>query len=140
MPNIQLEILGNPVPQGSKRAFRAGNRLVVVDQQGEALRTYREAIGHAARQHMERPLRGPIELRIDFIFARPKGHFGKKGNILPSAPSHKLTKPDLDKLVRAVMDGLTHVAYEDDAQVFAVTAEKHYAQVPATYVLIEWAE
>jgi Holliday junction resolvase RusA-like endonuclease len=36
--------------------------------------------------------------------------------------------PDLDKLIRAVLDGLTGVAYKDDGQVVRITAVKIYAQ------------
>jgi len=141
MPNIQVEVNGVPVPQGSKRAFRAGNRLVVVDQQGKDLRTYREAIAYEVAKHIREPLRGAVTLQLDFLFARPRGHYGKKG-LLPSAPEFKTTKPDLDKLVRSVMDALTGVAYLDDAQVRHVQARKDYitAGVPGTYVLVEWDE
>jgi Holliday junction resolvase RusA-like endonuclease len=34
--------------------------------------------------------------------------------------------PDLDKLVRAVLDALTAVAYRDDGQVTRITATKEY--------------
>jgi len=40
---------------------------------------------------------------------------------------HPTTKPDLDKLVRAVGDALTGTLWRDDAQVIAATAEKRYA-------------
>jgi Holliday junction resolvase RusA-like endonuclease len=36
--------------------------------------------------------------------------------------------PDLDKLIRAVLDGLTGVAYKDDGQVVRISAVKIYAQ------------
>lgn len=137
---VQIEVPGNPIPQGSKRAFRAGNRIVVVDQQGEALRTYREAIAWSMRQEMERPVRGAIQLTIDFDFSRPKGHFGKNGR-LPSAPRSKVSKPDIDKCIRSVMDALTGVAYVDDSQVTVVIAHKTWVDnKPATYVLVEWVE
>ena len=34
--------------------------------------------------------------------------------------------PDLDKLIRAVLDGLTAIAYVDDGQVVSIVAEKAY--------------
>jgi Holliday junction resolvase RusA-like endonuclease len=42
-------------------------------------------------------------------------------------------RPDLDKLVRAVLDSLTGVCYEDDSQVIRLRASK----VWASYTLIE---
>jgi Holliday junction resolvase RusA-like endonuclease len=36
--------------------------------------------------------------------------------------------PDLDKLIRAVLDGLTAIAYRDDGQVTSITASKTYGE------------
>jgi hypothetical protein len=36
-------------------------------------------------------------------------------------------KPDVDKLLRALMDGLTRVVWHDDSQVIYVTVNKVYA-------------
>ena len=38
-----------------------------------------------------------------------------------------VTRPDLDKLMRTVLDGLTAVAFKDDAQVFDLRGVKGYA-------------
>jgi Holliday junction resolvase RusA-like endonuclease len=53
---------------------------------------------------------------------------------LPRPTSVKIAKrprpsvtPDLDKLLRTVLDALTGIAYLDDAQVVQVTALKSYA-------------
>jgi len=41
-------------------------------------------------------------------------------------------RPDLDKLVRAVLDALTDVCYEDDSQVIRLRASKVWA--PTTLI------
>ena len=46
-------------------------------------------------------------------------------------------KPDLDKLIRAVLDGLTGVAYVDDAQVTLISASKSYGSVEGVWITIE---
>jgi Holliday junction resolvase RusA-like endonuclease len=64
---------------------------------------------------------------ITFRLIRPKGHYGAKG-LRPSAPKRPAVKPDLDKLARAVLDGITAGgAIHDDAQVCHLTVEKVYA-------------
>ena len=80
-----------------------------------------------------------MELEVRFIFTRPAGHFGSGRNadrLLPSAPAHKVTSPDLDKLVRAVLDAMTGVLFADDRQVMAITAHKRYGQVAGAHVTL----
>ena len=52
----------------------------------------------------------------------------------PKRVIHPTVKPDVDKLCRAVLDSLTGVGYEDDAQVVRVTAEKQYGSPERTEV------
>ncbi len=44
-------------------------------------------------------------------------------------PSFVTVKPDLDKLVRAIMDSLSSVVWRDDAQVAQVRATKLYDDI-----------
>jgi Holliday junction resolvase RusA-like endonuclease len=45
------------------------------------------------------------------------------------------TKPDLDKLARAVLDALTGVYYLDDAQVVSLDLQKAYTHgAPGVYI------
>jgi Holliday junction resolvase RusA-like endonuclease len=44
--------------------------------------------------------------------------------------------PDLDKLVRGVLDALTAIAYRDDAQVTRLTASKAYGDTPGVSVSV----
>jgi crossover junction endodeoxyribonuclease RusA len=87
-----------------------------------------EAMGGRAQ------LAGPLELRALFVFARPSSHFGtgrNAGTLKSSAPAYRWTKPDLDKLLRAIGDALTGIVYRDDARITIVRAEKHYGNGPA---------
>ena len=71
----------------------------------------------------------PILVSITFIFARPKVHFRTNGKLKPKAPSHCTARiGDVDKLSRAVLDGLTEICFNDDAQVIALNAQKRYAR------------
>lgn len=70
----------------------------------------------------------PIELSITFSFIRPKSVSEKK------RPYHTV-KPDLDKLIRAILDSLTNVAYKDDSQVMKINAIKGYSD--EEYIWIE---
>ena len=67
-----------------------------------------------------------VDMDLLFIFNKPK-------TVKRSEP---FVRPDLDKLIRAVLDGLTGVAYEDDQQVVRLTAQKAYGETEGVYVKI----
>ncbi len=60
---------------------------------------------------------------------RPKGHFGKRG-LRSSAPGWPAVRPDADKLLRVVLDGLGEAGvFRDDGQVVRGTFVKRYCQI-----------
>lgn len=69
----------------------------------------------------------PIYLHLLFRFRRPKGHYNAKGEIKATARIDHVNRPDLDKLCRSTLDGLTGVLFRDDSQVAFLVASKEYA-------------
>jgi len=65
-------------------------------------------------------------MTIVFVFQKPK-------TVTRSEPT---VPPDLDKLIRAVLDGLTAIAYKDDAQVTEIRAVKIYGDRPGVEIQI----
>lgn len=64
----------------------------------------------------------PIAIAAEFVFLRPKSHFGtgKNANIVKaSAPDQHAQSPDLAKLIRAVEDSMTGKIWLDDKLVCA---------------------
>ncbi len=64
---------------------------------------------------------GPVVADLTFYLERPQ-------KIRSSIVSHT-TRPDVDKLARCVLDGLTGVLYVDDGQVVAIRLAKQYAPI-----------
>ena len=121
---------GVPVPQGSMRGYVVGNHAVLTSD-NPSLGAWRQGVAERARQAMigQQPYAGPVEVGIDFYLPRPRGHFGTGKNaarLREAAPEHPTKKPDIDKLVRAILDGMTGIVFVDDAQVWSLTAVKHY--------------
>jgi Holliday junction resolvase RusA-like endonuclease len=58
------------------------------------------------------------------------------GSPRASAPRLPATRPDIDKLLRAVLDALTGLVFVDDGQVVTVNMAKEYANV--TGVELTW--
>lgn len=78
-------------------------------------------------------------VQITFMFNRPKSHYNSKGQLKPAAPLYKQTKPDLDKLCRSTLDGLTNVLLKDDSQVVNLICCKIYAnegELPGALITI----
>ena len=55
----------------------------------------------------------------------------QRGDLLP------LKKPDIDNVVKIILDALNGVAYRDDTQVAELHAAKHYSVDPRVIVTLE---
>jgi len=118
-----------PVPQGSKRVIR-GNLIEMADAR---LRSWRQDIAAVSSQQMQGhlPWQGPVMVAISFYLPRPKAHYGTGKNserLKPQAPAYPATHPDIDKLIRSVLDAMTGIVFHDDRQVVVIQAGKYYGQ------------
>ena len=80
----------------------------MIEVAGARLEVWREAVAYealSARPRGWRPLVGPVKVEVEFRLHRPK----RPQYPLPAAKGRN----DLDKLLRAIGDALTGVAYED---------------------------
>lgn len=111
-------IPGHPRPQGSKR--HVGNGRMI--ESSKHLKPWRDSVTLIAKQKFKHPLDGPILLEVEFVMPRTKA---MREN--PAPPM--IQAPDTDKLIRAINDGLTGVAYADDSQVTTIQAHKRRAKV-----------
>lgn len=68
---------------------------------------------------------GPVKVSLIFSMPRPKSHYLKKG-LRDNAPHYHESRPDVDKLSRTVLDGLTDLMFEDDCKVVSLEAIKPY--------------
>jgi len=149
---IAFKVAGVPAPQGSKTRTRWGG----IREDNPATRPWREAVAWAATQAMQGgdpeghsrilevrpPLTGPLELAVAFYFPRPKHHYGTGRNadrLKDTAPTWCATKPDTDKLIRAIGDAITGIICRDDSQIVRVTAWKLYG-TPAAEITVRPAD
>ncbi|MEW2250450.1 RusA family crossover junction endodeoxyribonuclease [Streptomyces sp. NPDC006975] len=130
-PALQLTVYGTPGPQGSKNRNAAG----ALYESSAKVKPWRDAVKSAALDALHhddawRPLDGPVLLDLVFSLRRPKGHYGSgrnAGQLKPSAPYYPISKPDLDKLVRATQDALKDAGVlADDSCVTDVRTAKRF--------------
>jgi crossover junction endodeoxyribonuclease RusA len=105
---------GVPAPQGSKSAYQAKGRIVIVEGSSKAgriaHRQWRTAVTLAAINWVN-------ELGVHFVMPRPKS--------APKKAKWAHRKPDLDKLLRCTLDGLADAGvFRDDAQVVQLFSTK----------------
>lgn len=116
MTAVEFFIPGVPVQQGSKTAFVIGKRAVVTDQNKAQLKPWRAIV--AAHADRGVTFDEPVAVVLRFVMPRPQRPRW-------SVPA---VKPDIDKLVRALLDGLTDGGLiADDARVVNLTASEEYA-------------
>lgn len=133
---IEFNVPGTPRPQGSKRHIGHG----VMIESSKHVKNWRAVASLAALQAMAgaKPIQKPeaVAVHVHFIFERPKKHYNSKGLKADSPGLHTQT-PDVDKLLRALLDSMTGIVFCDDAQVQVKEAFKFWGEVPQTQVLIE---
>lgn len=124
---LSFTVFGEAIPQGSAKAFMPKNaRYPIVTSDNPRLKGWRQRVAEDASIALEQLGAkgwydgvGPITVVAMFHLPRPKT-FPKKGK-------PHLTRPDVDKLARAIGDALTGVLWRDDSQVTRMTVGKCYA-------------
>jgi len=116
-----FEVPGPFATKGSLVAFKDRRGIVRTKTDSKHGKTFAAAVQWAARAAgvtLIEKGRG-VSLQVVYGFARPKGK--DRARVDPCV------RPDVDKLVRALLDALTGIAYHDDGQVVALSVRKTYA-------------
>lgn len=148
-PHIAFVVPGKPTPEGSYNAVKRGKYTNIVPQNQEELEAWRSSARILSRDAWKGRPRylGAVEIVVSFVVERPRSHFGtgrNLGKIKDSAPKYPTTKPDTDKLQRALGDALGQTVLKDDAQIVLWHASKEYtqdyAEAPRTEVTVWFLE
>ena len=135
---MAIFIEGLPISKGNHAAYivpskRTGRPTIrITDKAGQELRDWQNKIAAHVKELIEKPFDQPWAISLDVVFylPRPKCHYTKTGKPSSKWRLHHTTKPDRDKLLRAVQDALIGVVYVDDSQVFDGNVKKEYADYP----------
>lgn len=147
--DLRFRVDGLPVPQGSHRSVPTGQHFS--PRTGQMERTHRiidsnpnlmpwraRVVAEAVRAHRGRPpFNGEVFVLLWFGFPYLNRHLKMDGSIRPSAPTLKRTKPDIDKLERAILDGLVEAGViVEDGRVCGVLKFKGYSIRPGVIVAL----
>lgn len=119
---IEVFVAGCPRPQGSKRYL--GNGIMV--ESSKQLPAWRADVRARLLDDTCQPLErfaGAVSVRLQFVMPRPAST--PKRSTPPA-----IRRPDIDKLVRAVLDAVTSAGvWPDDSQVVDLIASKRLAAI-----------
>jgi Holliday junction resolvase RusA-like endonuclease len=84
------------------------------------------------------PIDVPVQVKVVAYYARPKDHFKKSGELTAKGKRSlvPMKTPDLDNVVKLILDGLNGVAFKDDRQVRHIEATRLWegGQGPGVWV------
>lgn len=128
----QLKIDGVPVAKGRPRLGRYGTYTPKKTQE------YEEYVKMCwvAKYGSIQPSEQSLEVNIVFYMPIPKSYSKKQRAEILSGRLKHTKKPDIDNLIKSVLDALNGIAYSDDSKIIKVAAEKQYSEKPRTEIQI----
>ena len=141
---LTFSVPGVPTPKGRPRMTRRGR--VYTPAKTVAYERTVSIVAQEAKSRLGGGMlfEGPVMVTIYCYFALPPSWSRKRKAEMLHQPHAQL--PDLDNLVKSVLDGVNNTQYSsppatniwiDDKQVAAVAATKHWAEESSVLVRIE---
>ena len=124
-----FKIEGQPQGKGRPRFTKSGHAFTP-----QATRNYEFLIATEYKEAKGEMFDGYIRVNIKAYYKIPKATTKEKRGLIERGLLKPAVKPDIDNVVKAILDGLNGVAYHDDNQVVYVDGEKFYADEPCVIV------
>lgn len=83
------------------------------------------------------PLEGRISVKIEAYFEVPKSTSKKDKQMIEEGSLSPTKKPDIDNIVKIVLDALNKMAFKDDNQITKLEVEKFYGKEEKIVVKVE---
>lgn len=118
-------ITGEPIAKGRPRFTKAGHTYTPkktrdAEKKIVALLKTQKPIKHEKNK--------PIEVEIRFFYPHRKSFTKKDKMLIKKGMKYRTQKPDVDNLVKLVLDSANGILWHDDSQIVKLTASKHYEQ------------
>jgi len=128
---VRFTINERPIPQKRHRHF---NDKTYNPQRKEKL-YYGLLIKQLIKNYetlKEHTLCGPLHVSLSFFMALPKSKKHRESKGLFHA-----NKPDLDNLIKFILDAMSGIVFHDDSYIYKIDAIKCYSEKPRTQVVIK---
>jgi len=135
-PSIQVNVIGIPRAKGRPRFSRKSGATYTPKKTVDAEYDFLSLMLCELRkiQGLKLPIETPIKLFIRFFFSFPKSWSVKKKE---SRPKHT-QRPDLDNLLKLVLDACNGRVWRDDSQICEIYAKKVFHD-GASYTKVEFS-
>ena len=123
---IQFIVPAVPVPQPRARATAFNGRARMYEaKKSHPIHDFKAMVRLIATQaHRGPPIEGPIRLFATFVLPRPKSAPKKQRERIAHTK-----RGDVDNFLKAVMDALNKLLWNDDAQIYLAQCRKYVADV-----------
>ena len=133
---MRFTIPGEVVPQGRPRFARTRSGIRTYDPAKS--RNYKTFVQWSTHELWpEKPLDGPLSVRIVEYRAIPESWSKKRRAEALAGVIRPTGRPDMDNVIKAILDSLNGRMWRDDSQVVSLHAEKRYGEIPRAEVEIE---
>lgn len=132
--HVRFSVPGKAV--GKARARVALRRGTVVAYTPAETRRYEAAVRAAAALAVREPIDGPVAVRIDVSFCPPPSWSKRRREEAVALGLPHAGRPDLDNVIKSVLDGLSGIAFADDRQVVEIVAAKKYGDADVTRIAV----
>lgn len=123
-----------PIPKGRPRFRRYGGAYTPPKTEEYERQIKKLYLTSPKRVEFEKNV--PLVVNLEFGMPIPKSMSKKKRAAMIEGDISHTKKPDVDNLVKAILDGLNKLAWADDSQIVRISAEKKYAKEPYVYLYV----
>ena len=137
MIQIMFTVYGEPVAKGRPRFSTRGKFPVAYTP--EKTKTYESEVGMMAKVAMgaSEAFKGALEAFIYVTFPIPPSYSKKRAEACLNDSEKHTKRPDLDNVVKAVIDGMDKIVFDNDSQITSIHATKVYGQVAKVEVMVK---
>lgn len=127
MGQVKFVVKGPPVGKGRPRVRLLNGHGVAYTPKKTA--NYESLVAMVAGQALDgHPLKQPVDVMVLWIVSVPrswpkwKRELAMDGGVVPTS------KPDLDNVIKSILDGMNQTMLADDSLVYSVSAERRYGE------------
>lgn len=138
---VKFTVIGEPEGKGRPRFRRQGNYVKTYTPDNTI--SYENLIKTEYRRQCGDFKFGPedqLDVRITAYYEIPKSKSKKVKKAMEERKLRPIKKPDADNVIKAYLDALNKLAYNDDTQVVDLQIRRFYSYDPRVVVTIQEAE